>query len=270
MFLLCGAAAVDSSFAESTVKSANVTAVLVSEASAIQPGKPFTVALQMKMAPGWHIYWKNPGDSGRPTQVVWTLPDSFKASELQWPTPARTIDGGLALYGYEHQATFLTDITPSPSLPPGKFTVAANVTWLECKNVCIPGKASLDLTLPAATTTAARPIPTAEKAAFTKARAAMPQASSVLKGAAAVRGTQFILKLSGLRTLAAPLEFFPDTANLIEPAAPQTVSRNGATWEIHAKRPTNADALPEPLIGVLVSGTGTAKRSYKLIAHGAR
>src|SRR5689334_1847913 len=109
--------------ADASAGSANVTIRLVSEVPAIQPAKPFFVVLQMTMAPSWHTYWKNPGDSGRPTRVVWTLPDGFKASELRWPVPERAADAGLAIYGYEGEALFLAEITPGADLPKGRFTL---------------------------------------------------------------------------------------------------------------------------------------------------
>lgn len=182
---------------EASASSANVKVRLVPEVLSIQAGKAFTVALHMTMAPLWHTYWKNPGDSGMPTRIVWTLPDGFKASELRWPVPVRAADGGLALYGYEHEATFLTEITPGSDLPKGRFTLAAKVTWLECKDICIPGKANLDLTLPSAPGSGRAALDPASKALFTAARAAMPRSSAAMKASHSVEGGRLILKVAG-------------------------------------------------------------------------
>jgi len=250
--------------------SANVTVRLVSEVLSIRPGKPFIVALRMKMAPSWHTYWKNPGDSGMPTRVVWTLPDGFKASELEWPTPSRAVDGGLALYGYEREAVFLTEVTPGSDLPSGRFTVAAKVSWLECKDICIPGKASLDLTLPAAPGRGPAAIDPASKAIFASARASMPRASGGLKVSHAVDGDRLVLRIAGpSQSLGSPLEFFPEKGGLIEAAQPQTVSRAGAGWTISIKRAANAPSGAPTLRGVLVTNSGSRRMAWDISATAA-
>ena len=255
---------------DASAGSANVTVRLVPEVLSIRPGKPFTVALHMKMAPSWHTYWKNPGDAGIPTRVVWTLPDGFKASELQWPAPARAVDGSLALYGYEREATLLTEITPGIDLPSGRFTLAAKVSWLECRDICIPGKASLDITLPAALGRGPAAVDPASKALFASARAAMPRASGVPKVSHDVEGDRLVLRIGGpVPGLGSPLEFFPEKAGLIEAAQPQTVSRAGTGWTISMKRATNAPAPAPTLRGVLVTSAGSRRMAWEVSATAA-
>ena len=247
--------------------SENVKVRLVSEVVSIQAGKPFTVALQMSMAPSWHTYWKNPGDSGMPTKIVWTLPDGFKAGDLQWPIPARAVDAGLALYGYERSATFLTEITPGPDLPKGRFTVAAKVSWLECRDICIPGKASLEVSLPAANPLAKPALDPASKGLFAEARASMPRTSAALKASHAVEGGRLILRVEGpALKIGRPLEFFPETPGLIEAAEPQTVARAGTGWTISMKRAANAPALPSGLRGVLITSVASRRAAFDLVA----
>ncbi|MEO8358444.1 MAG: protein-disulfide reductase DsbD domain-containing protein [Vicinamibacteria bacterium] len=254
--------------AQASAKTANVAVRLVPEVTAIQAGKPFTVAVHFTMAPTWHTYWKNAGDAGMPTKVVWTLPDSFKTGELQWPTPIRSVDAGLALYGYDKEVTLLTEITPLPSLPSGSFTIAAALSWLECSNVCIPGKAKLNLTLPATDAKTPPAIDPKEKALFAAARASMPQPMPTLKATHTASGDHLVLSLKGAVGLAAPLEFFPETGGLIEPAANQTVTGSGSVWSVSMKRPANAEAPPESIKGVLVSGSGAGRKAYGVTSSG--
>src|SRR4051812_527093 len=84
------------------VKKGSVTAQLVSDASAVAPGKPFTVALRLQHDPHWHSYWIAPG-TGYATTITWTLPEGFKAGEIQWPTPHVVKDsaGKITGNGYE-------------------------------------------------------------------------------------------------------------------------------------------------------------------------
>lgn len=255
---------------DASARSANVSVRLVPEVVSIQPGRPFTVAIHMTMAPSWHTYWKNPGDSGLPTRVVWTLPDGFRAGDLQWPVPARAVDAGLALYGYEREAVFLTEIAPGPDLPKGRFTVAAKVSWLECKDTCIPAKVNLELTLPSAEGTGKAAIDPASRALFAAARASMPRPPAGLKASHAVDEARLVLRIDGPpQKLGSPLEFFPETAGLIEAAAPQTVSRAARGWTISMKRASNAPAPPSILQGVLVMTSAARKMAYDISATAA-
>lgn len=265
--LLSGLVGAPARALDTSAGSANVTVRLVPEVLSIQAGRTFTVALHMTIAPSWHTYWKNPGDSGMPTRVVWTLPDGFKAGELQWPIPARAVDGGLALYGYEREAIFLTEITAGSDLPKGRFTVAAKVSWLECKDICIPGKASLDLTLPSSAPSARPALDPAAKALFAGARSSMPRTTAALKAIYSTEAARVVLRVDGpAQILGSPLEFFPETAGLIEAAEPQTVSRAGTGWTISMKRAAKAPAPPSPLRGVLVTNSGSRRLAFDISA----
>ena len=54
---------------------------------AAAPGQSVWVALDLRIKPGWHTYWRTPGDSGLPTTIKWTLPDGVTAGDIQWPVP---------------------------------------------------------------------------------------------------------------------------------------------------------------------------------------
>ena len=58
---------------------AKVHARLVAEDLGVTPGGTIAIALEEKIAPGWHTYWKNPGDAGAPSDIQWTLPPGWKA-----------------------------------------------------------------------------------------------------------------------------------------------------------------------------------------------
>ena len=88
-----------------------VHARLVAEDKAIAPGGTITIALEEKIAPGWHTYWKNPGDAGAPTDIQWNLPAGWKAGAIQWPRPKRLPVGPLMDYGYEGTPWLLTSLT---------------------------------------------------------------------------------------------------------------------------------------------------------------
>jgi len=69
---------------------ATQTRLLLSAESA-QPGETVWAGVELKMAPGWHTYWRNPGDAGLPTTMTWTLPPGVSAGEINWPIPEKTV-----------------------------------------------------------------------------------------------------------------------------------------------------------------------------------
>src|SRR5882762_7127180 len=87
-----------------------VTARLVSELSAVAPGATLWVDLHLDIAPGWHTYWRNPGDSGLPTEIAWTLPAGFSAGDIAWPAPERFVVGTIGNYGYHGSADLIVPI----------------------------------------------------------------------------------------------------------------------------------------------------------------
>lgn len=133
------------------------------------------------MAPGWHTYSKDPGDSGLPTKIRWRLPDGFAAGEIQWPVPKRIETPPLVNFGYEDTVSLLVQLTPPSSLAGEKAILSAQVTWLECKDVCVPGKADVSLTVPVSSQPSP---PTAEMASFfAEARARLPAGSETAPSA---------------------------------------------------------------------------------------
>jgi thiol:disulfide interchange protein DsbD len=109
-----------------------VQARMFADVTAIQPGKPFTLGVLLTIKPGWHVYWKNPGDAGLPTRVKFTLPDGFTAGELRFPTPVRMTDpGNIVSFGYHNEVLLTAMIAPPASLKSGDpIAMTAKVDWL--------------------------------------------------------------------------------------------------------------------------------------------
>jgi len=126
-----------------------VDARLVVRTQAVEPGKPFDVGVLLRVQPGWHIYWLNPGDAGLPTSVRWTVPEGFTAGALHWPVPQRFDQpGGVLGYGYTGAVLLGTTVTPPPTLAgDGSVAVRAEVGWLACEKICVRGRKTLDGTL---------------------------------------------------------------------------------------------------------------------------
>ena len=130
-----------------------VEATLLTDTTAIVPGQPFRLGLLLRMAPGWHTYWENPGDSGLPTTFDPQLPDGFTTGPIIWPLPQRIIEpGDIQVYAYQGEVLLVRTITPPATLAAPEITISAKSTWLVCEAICIPGKAETSLTLPVAPT----------------------------------------------------------------------------------------------------------------------
>lgn len=128
--------------------SQNVKVELISEVESIKPGEKFWVALKLEMAPEWHTYWRNPGDAGLPTKINWSLPDDFTVSDIYWPYPEIFEVGGVVSYGYKNEILLLSEMIPPSEISSDNIKIEAEVSWLECKEMCLPGIAELSLILP--------------------------------------------------------------------------------------------------------------------------
>ena len=120
---------------------------LLLSAETAKPGDTIWAGVDLKMEPGWHTYWKNPGDAGQATEIKWQLPAGVTAGEIQWPLPEKLPPAEVTTYGYENEVVLLVPLTLASNLPAGPLNLAAKVSWLECKESCIPASAGVQVVL---------------------------------------------------------------------------------------------------------------------------
>src|SRR5208337_79239 len=125
----------------------HVTTDLIAETSSARPGKTLTLAVRERMDAGWHTYWANPGDSGEPTSIEWKLPAGMSPGPILWPLPNVIEIGPLVEYGYDDHLLLLTEIRV-PDNAAGTVSLAAKVSYLVCRDICVPENANVELTLP--------------------------------------------------------------------------------------------------------------------------
>jgi thiol:disulfide interchange protein DsbD len=233
----------------------HATAELIAEPTSVQPGQPFWLGLHFQLEPGWHIYWTNPGDSGEPPQIKWQLPPGYQASSLHWPIPQRIEDHSLVDYGYQNEVLLPAEIKPPLNIGDGpSVQLGATVHWLACREICVPGRASLALTLPVGKATDARPSPT--HSLFVKTLAALPRpAPRSWKVTANLRDHWFVLNVdTGERETGAT--FFPLEPNQIENASPQKASPSARGLRLELQKSDQLLKAPLRLSGVLVLPSG--------------
>nr|WP_162595230.1 thioredoxin family protein [Variovorax sp. PBL-E5] len=231
------AAAQLSSRVGSVVTTPHVRAELIADApDGVAPGAPIWVGLQITHQPQWHTYWKNPGDSGLPTELAWSLPAGVSAGEIVWPVPKKIPIGNLANYGYEDTVLLPVPLTVAPDFKPplaltggGELDVRLKASWLVCRQECVPEEGEFLLKLPLQSSTALH------KSDFDAALAAQP-AALTKPGEVAVVGKRLQVRLDDLPAFVRgkTLEFFPETGDVIHTAAVQgkdwTQAWQGDSW----------------------------------------
>ncbi len=224
--LLCAAFAAAPA-AANVVRTENVEAELVADAVSIAPGQTFYVALSQKIAPHWHTYWKNPGDSGEPTRVLLDLPEGWTAEEIVWPAPERLPFGPLVNYGYSDEVLLPIAVTPPADLDAASVTLNAEATWLVCYEICIPEDGAFTLDLLVTQTPRANPN-WADPIADALAGAPRPLGADAIL---ARQGETVALHVAdaelGDPDAVRDLYFFPELPAAVEPAAAQPAAFYG-------------------------------------------
>lgn len=225
---------------------------IIPERGAIKPGDEITIATQIDLSNHWHVYWRNPGDSGLPTAIKWDLPEGFEISEISWPTPDKISYDTLVNYGYYNQVTLLQTLKVPNQIPQGKINLKANLEILVCNDICIPeyDEVSLSLNDPAH-------LNIDNSRLIDAARLKLPKP---LKGQFTFLNQEGLLRLSLVpedRTILSAVtkdntEFFSHDWGIIKHSAPaQVVMDNGKLMIAHER---GAEAIdPEKMLeGLLV------------------
>lgn len=223
------------------------------------------VALRLQPEPGWHVYWLNPGDSGIPTSLQWSLPTGVEAGPIEWPYPHAQRLGDLTNYGYGEETLHLVPVTVAADWPTDRpVPLQAEAKWLVCKDICIPGKATLGLELPLTRT--ATPDP-AWSSTFAKARTELPRAAPDWEARYAIADGSLSLAVEGAKLSADRIEFFPEANDLVNHAAPQRIAlAAGNGLRLSQALSSYFVEAPNPLRGVLVLHEGAQARAFQIRA----
>jgi thiol:disulfide interchange protein DsbD len=250
------------------VKTPQVKATLLALApDGIGPGKTLWLGLELVHQAHWHTYWRNPGDSGLPTELQWKLPTGMEAGPIVWPAPRRIPIGSLANYGYEDTTLLVTPIQIGPSFKPqnneSTIQIDLRANWLVCKQECIPQEGDFSLKLPVQGATSMA------RDAFEKALQLQAQA---LPGQhqARIAADGRTLKLS-LSQLPPELQkgdwtVFPQTANvvknsaapIIQSMAPDASNKASAGTEVIVQISAERMDSPSQMTWLLVQGKADA------------
>lgn len=271
-----------SSAAGAVVNTERVRAELVAHApEGVAPGAPLWLGLLLQHQPGWHTYWKNPGDSGLPTELAWQLPAGLDAGEIAWPVPEKIRIDTLANYGYEGTvllpvplqvaASFQAPLSVGSAGAGAALAVRLHANWLVCKLECIPEEGDFTLQLPVRGSTALH------AAAFGAALAAQPQALTQGSSTARVDGERLQLRVAGLPAAARgqTLQLFPESPATLQHAAELgsgwTQAWQGGVWtaDVPLSAERGASSAQLPLVLALPAGAAPgegAARAWRTVA----
>lgn len=119
---------------------------LVSAVKGVGNAEFFPVALELKIAAGWHIYWRTPGDAGLAPALNWDGSTNVAATDMKWPAPARFEMFGMQSFGYKDTVLFPVIVTPREVGKPVALTLKADI--MVCKDICVPQDFTLALSVP--------------------------------------------------------------------------------------------------------------------------
>ena len=110
----------------------------------VEAGEQALVAAVLSIEPGWHVYWRNPGDSGVAPTLEWTLPEGIVARAIRWPRPMVFATEHETTFGYEREVGLVVAIAASSDAKPGTYAGSLRVDWMVCKELCLMGGGSVD------------------------------------------------------------------------------------------------------------------------------
>ena len=195
--------------------------------------------------PGWHIYWKNPGDTGLPTGIQWQ-DTTLEVGGILWPAPVRADYQGFINYGYYDRTILLQPVGNPDSLGTATNPLTASVDWLICEDICIPGQASIPLAISSEQ-------PAAADNSVSLALNEIPQQLGLLEGNYNLEQGQ----LTASFALPAELQgrdvinYFPVSKGLVVNREPPGIESTGTQIQIDQMASGRLPALPAQFEGLV-------------------
>ena len=229
-------------------------------AGPVVQGQETQLALRMRPEPGWHGYWRNPGDAGLGMQLDWSLPDGAKVGEPRYPVPQTLLVSGLMNHVYEEEYAVLVPLTLPGGLREGtRLRLRVKAQWLACTDtVCVPESAELETTEIVGSAASRAP-------AFEEWTRRLPAPLGARASFALTDSSvRFAIPLPASAPLVRPHLFVADD-KVVDYAATQAFARDGDMLLVTIPRARFAPASPTKVEAVLrldEEGTGLAFEAH--------
>lgn len=233
----------------SRVSGQHINLDLITQYKPVEIGQSSYLGIRISLEEDWHIYWKNPGDTGLPTQVEWFLPEGFTVGPTLWPSPSQFKLDNFVNFGYDQTVIFPFRFSVSGDVVPGIYPVSAKVSWLICKDLCIPGDAVLSTDIEVD----ASGVMTAQASTIDRVIHTLPkQAADDWFEVTVSEDQQWSIDLSRLEKAIVSAEFFPAFPGLIEYQATQMLGDIGSGLVLRGQLSMDYAKLKNSFEGTLV------------------
>jgi DsbC/DsbD-like thiol-disulfide interchange protein len=254
LLLSCGIACAESSPWSQDLKSA-IRLIGGETASA-----PMQAGVEVKLAPGWHTYWRYPGDSGVPPEFDFSASDNLKSATVLYPTPKLHKDAGGEIIGYDADVIFPVAVTPVDASKPVKLKLSLD--YAVCENMCVPAKGEVELIL--------TPGDAAANTALADARARVPKRETAQALDLHVKrdGGQAIVDFAGPAD--APVTVFAEGPSkewalpIPQPVKDAPAGRRAFRFKLEGLPPGIDPKKPADLVFTIVQGTHAVEVAARL------
>ncbi len=246
-------------FSNEQAETPELTLGFVSDCDTIPESGGFSAGILFTLKPDWHLYWRNPGDTGLAPVIEWKLPKEISSGEIQWPIPHLITTDSIYNFGYSNNLLLPVSMQ-SQKLQQDNIELTAKVEWLVCKDVCIPGKAELRKQFKRADSCKKNN----HETLFSEWRKRIPEPINLLDGSATIANNKFQLELYLAQPVfrdAKSVDIFIENSEVVsyQPDSSSRWKHNWIQW-IQDKNDSFTD-LPKTINAVIVVDH---QRSYKI------
>jgi len=185
-----------------------VRASLITPTGTLVPGDWNMLGIRLNIEPGWHVYWNGQNDTGIPVAVSLDLPKDFETRDMLWPGPTRYISPGDILdHVYEDEVVLIVPVLVPAADAESQVEINASISWLVCKDVCLPGSTTISQIFQAPNAQPERSLATL----YAKVERSLPRTLSRTSPEVNASWTEQGITLTSADNSA--LEFYPDTTS---------------------------------------------------------
>lgn len=239
----------------------------VHQYDAFQPGTIQVAGLHIDIEEGWHVYWKNPGDSGMPVRLMWQQQEELQFGGIEWPYPATFREGHLVTYGYKDETVLFVPFYIDEDAEPGTYSTEVRIEFLICKEICLPGFETLthEITIDKSH----QPNKNKNAALFERFGSKIPGEAFGTESEFFIDGDYVWLRVIGDIGKWGDLDnltFYSDQQNVIESSAGQMLEHQGNILLIRLRLSRYLEARPNEISGVLVIPKNETKNAVRVMA----